>query len=188
MAVSLHGKWLGYLFYFSTTCLLWNRTFCTFLKHENYYTYSVIFIVILKCFMHVYMHFIIIIITLQVRTKASSQEECLQELEELLKVRYRCQSGIIYTTSIKDCEQLMHGLRKRNLRVGCYHANLEATLRSKVHAKWLSGEYQVGLYYCYMVTFSLFLLCIILSGILNLNEESQCRHCLLLVAFHYDIK
>jgi hypothetical protein len=80
-----------------------------------------------------------------VRTKASSQEECLQEVEELLKTRYHGQSGIIYATSIKDCEQLMLGLRDRKLRVGCYHANLEATLRSKVHAKWLSGEYQVGL-------------------------------------------
>jgi hypothetical protein len=88
----------------------------------------------------------------QVRTKSSSQEECLQELEELLKTRYRGQSGIIYTTSIKDCEQLMHGLRNRKLRVGCYHANLDATLRSKVHTKWLSGEYQVGSYYWCMFT------------------------------------
>lgn len=80
----------------------------------------------------------------QVRRKASSQEECLQELEELLKTRYHGQSGIIYTTSIKDCERLMQELRKRKLRVGCYHANLEAELRSKVHSKWLSGEYQVG--------------------------------------------
>ncbi|PNF25033.1 ATP-dependent DNA helicase Q1 [Cryptotermes secundus] len=78
----------------------------------------------------------------EVRTKASSQEECLQAVEDLLKTRYCSQSGIIYTTSIKDCEQLMHGLRNRKLRVGCYHANLEAPLRSKVHAKWLSGEYQ----------------------------------------------
>ncbi|XP_021932039.1 ATP-dependent DNA helicase Q1-like isoform X2 [Zootermopsis nevadensis] len=78
----------------------------------------------------------------EVRTKASSQEECLKELEELLKTRYCDQSGIIYTTSIKDCEQLMHELRKRKLRVGCYHANLEAKFRSEVHAKWLSGEHQ----------------------------------------------
>jgi superfamily II DNA helicase RecQ len=94
------------------------------------------------------MHFLEINIHSQVRTKASSQEECLQELEELLKTRYSGQSGIIYTTSIKDCEQLMHGLRNRKLRVGCYHANLDAALRSKVHAKWLSGEYQVGPYCC----------------------------------------
>jgi ATP-dependent DNA helicase Q1 len=93
------------------------------------------------------------VINLQVRTKASSQEECVQEVEELLKTRYRSQSGIIYTTSIKDCEQLMQRLRDRKLRVGCYHANLEATLRSKVHAKWLSGEYQVGLCSCLFCLF-----------------------------------
>ncbi|KAJ4429448.1 hypothetical protein ANN_21617 [Periplaneta americana] len=78
----------------------------------------------------------------EVRVKASNQEECLQELADLLKTRYQGQSGIIYTTSIKDCEQLMYDLRKKNLRVGCYHANLEAELRSKVHSKWMSGEYQ----------------------------------------------
>jgi superfamily II DNA helicase RecQ len=94
-----------------------------------------------------------IIINLQVRTKASSQEECLQVVEDLLKTRYRSQSGIIYTTSIKDCEQLMHGLRNRKLRVGCYHANLEATLRSKVHAKWLNGEYQVRLLLVHPISF-----------------------------------
>lgn len=101
-----------------------------------------------------------IIINLQVRTKASSQEECLKAVEDLLKTRYRGQSGIIYTTSIKDCEQLIHGLRSRKLRVGCYHANLEATLRSKVHAKWLTGEYQVRLYYCWFI---LFLSCVVSS-------------------------
>jgi ATP-dependent DNA helicase Q1 len=96
--------------------------------------------------MHRHGCFIIVIIDSQVRTKSPSQEECLKELERLLKTRYHGQSGIIYTTSIKDCEELVHELRKRKLRVGCYHANLEAKLRSKVHAKWLSGEYQVGLY------------------------------------------
>lgn len=95
-------------------------------------------------------HILEINIYSQVRAKASSQEECLQELEELLKTRYSGQSGIIYTTSIKDCEQLMHGLRNRQLHVGCYHANLDAKLRSKVHTKWLSGKYQVGSHYCCM--------------------------------------
>ncbi|PSN46523.1 ATP-dependent DNA helicase Q1 [Blattella germanica] len=78
----------------------------------------------------------------EVRTKSSNHEECVQEVAHLLKTKYHGQTGIIYTTSIKDCEQLMLDLRKRNLRVGCYHANLDAKVRSKAHAKWLSGEYQ----------------------------------------------
>lgn len=32
--------------------------------------------------------------------------------------------------------------REQGCRVGAYHAQLEASLRSKVHNKWLNGEYQ----------------------------------------------
>nr|CAD7460401.1 unnamed protein product [Timema tahoe] len=78
----------------------------------------------------------------EVRPKPSVQKECLDELADLLKVRYAGKSGIIYSTSIKDCEDLMQDLRNRGLRVGCYHAQLEPSLRSKVHVKWMSGEYQ----------------------------------------------
>ncbi|XP_071443745.1 ATP-dependent DNA helicase Q1-like [Hetaerina americana] len=78
----------------------------------------------------------------EVRPKPSSQKECIDELEKLLKNRYQGKSGIVYTTSIKDTEELMMELRSRGLRLGCYHATLDAELRSKVHKKWISGEYQ----------------------------------------------
>ncbi|XP_049868783.1 ATP-dependent DNA helicase Q1-like [Pectinophora gossypiella] len=74
--------------------------------------------------------------------KPSSQEECLNILEKLLKYRYKGESGIIYTHSIKDSEDLTDGLHKRGLRVGCYHANMEAAARSKVHMKWHDKSYQ----------------------------------------------
>ncbi|KAF9412533.1 hypothetical protein HW555_009002 [Spodoptera exigua] len=74
--------------------------------------------------------------------KPTSQEECLTILEKLLKGRYRGESGIIYTNSIKDAEDIAGGLRKRGLKVGCYHANLEAAVRSQVHTKWHEKYYQ----------------------------------------------
>lgn len=74
--------------------------------------------------------------------KPSSQEDCLSILEKLLKYRYKGESGIIYTYSIKDSEDVAEGLRKRGLRVGCYHANMEADTRSKVHTKWHEKYYQ----------------------------------------------
>lgn len=74
--------------------------------------------------------------------KPTSQEECIKILEKLLKGRYRNQSGIIYTNSIKDSEDITNALRKVGLKVGCYHANLEASTRSKVHLKWHEKEYQ----------------------------------------------
>ncbi|XP_039290479.1 ATP-dependent DNA helicase Q1 isoform X2 [Nilaparvata lugens] len=78
----------------------------------------------------------------EVRVKPSSQKECIDELEDLLKNRFANKSGIIYTTSIKDCEELREELRKRGLRVSGYHAQLDIKLRSSVHEKWLRGEYQ----------------------------------------------
>lgn len=74
--------------------------------------------------------------------KPTSQEENIHILEILLKHRYKNESGIIYTNSIKDSEDITQGLRKRGLKVGCYHANLEASKRSKVHLKWHDKEYQ----------------------------------------------
>ncbi|KAI5634832.1 DEAD/DEAH box helicase domain-containing protein [Phthorimaea operculella] len=74
--------------------------------------------------------------------KPSSQEDCLDILEKLLKYRYKGESGIIYTHSIKDSEDIANGLRKRGLKVGCYHANMEAESRSKVHMKWHDKTYQ----------------------------------------------
>lgn len=74
--------------------------------------------------------------------KPTSQDECLNILEKLLRYRYKDDTGIIYTNSIKDCEELTNGLRKRGLRVGSYHASLEADQRSKVHTKWHEKAYQ----------------------------------------------
>lgn len=74
--------------------------------------------------------------------KPSSQEDCLTVLEKLLKYRYKDESGIIYAHSIKDTEDISCGLRKRGLKVACYHARLEADERSKVHMKWHKKQYQ----------------------------------------------
>lgn len=79
----------------------------------------------------------------QILEKPSSQEDCLNLIEKLLKQRYKDQSGIIYTHSIKDSEELTAGLRKRGLKVGCYHANLEPSARTSVHTKWHDGHYKV---------------------------------------------
>ncbi|XP_059059150.1 ATP-dependent DNA helicase Q1-like [Achroia grisella] len=74
--------------------------------------------------------------------KPSSQDNCLTILEKLLKYRYKGESGIIYTHSIKDSEDIADGLRKRGLKVGSYHANMEPATRSSVHIKWHDKHYQ----------------------------------------------
>jgi len=78
----------------------------------------------------------------EVRAKPDNHEGSLELIENLLKNEFSNQSGIIYTLSIKDVETLTRDLRGRGLRVGAYHANLEADYRSSIHKKWLSGAYQ----------------------------------------------
>lgn len=78
----------------------------------------------------------------KILAKPSSQDECLNILEKLLKHRYKDETGIIYTNSIKDCEDIAEGLRKRGLKVGCYHATMESSTRSIVHLKWHNKHYQ----------------------------------------------
>ncbi|KYN28147.1 PREDICTED: ATP-dependent DNA helicase Q1-like [Trachymyrmex cornetzi] len=79
----------------------------------------------------------------EVRRKPADKETCLAMIENLLKNRFNGKSGIIYTTTIKDAEQLTTDLRGRGIKVGCYHAMLEANYRSEVYSKWMSGKYQV---------------------------------------------
>ena len=50
-------------------------------------------------------------------------------IQDLLENEFKNQSGIIYTLTIKDVENLTKDLRAKGLRVGCYHANLESDYR-----------------------------------------------------------
>lgn len=79
----------------------------------------------------------------EVHPKPSSPSECVDELEKLLKGQFKDQSGIIYTLSIKDTEELAKELRGRDIKVAPYHAQLPSELRSKIHRKWVENIYQV---------------------------------------------
>lgn len=78
----------------------------------------------------------------EVRPKPSVQEECITQLHQLLEGEFKGQSGIIYTMTIKDAEELVPVLRSRQISVAPYHAQMEAQVRSKVHKKWVANEYQ----------------------------------------------
>ncbi|XP_011494058.1 PREDICTED: ATP-dependent DNA helicase Q1-like [Ceratosolen solmsi marchali] len=78
----------------------------------------------------------------EVRRKLSDKDKCTEMIVNLLKNRFSGKSGIIYTTTIKESEQLKADLRGHGLKVGCYHAMLEAEHRTKVYSKWITGEYQ----------------------------------------------
>ncbi|XP_018020703.1 ATP-dependent DNA helicase Q1 isoform X2 [Hyalella azteca] len=78
----------------------------------------------------------------EVREKSAVVKDSVQEIAELLQTRYRSQSGIIYTTTIKETLDLVADLRALGLKVAPYHGQMEADVRSKVHRKWTSNEYQ----------------------------------------------
>ncbi|XP_063841072.1 ATP-dependent DNA helicase Q1-like isoform X1 [Scylla paramamosain] len=78
----------------------------------------------------------------EVRPKPSSHEECVRQIQHMLQKEFQGQSGIIYTMTIKDSEQLASDLRSHGLRVAPYHAQLDADVRSRVHTKWVKNEYQ----------------------------------------------
>lgn len=79
----------------------------------------------------------------EVLPKPSSAKESVDELESLIKSRYKGKSGIIYCISIKDSEDIAKDLRSRGIKAGCYHAQLEAKDRSRVHRAWGTNEIQV---------------------------------------------
>ncbi|RXG73071.1 ATP-dependent DNA helicase Q1 [Armadillidium vulgare] len=77
-----------------------------------------------------------------VRSKPPVQKEFIDVLSKLLKNNFKNQSGIIYTMTIKDTEELAKDLKNAGIRVAPYHATLDAPIRSKIHRKWVAGEYQ----------------------------------------------
>ena len=65
----------------------------------------------------------------EVRAKPDNHQACLEMLYDLLTNEFNNQSGIIYTLTVKDVETLTKDLKGKGLKVGCYHANLEADYR-----------------------------------------------------------
>lgn len=51
--------------------------------------------------------------------------------------------GIVYCFSRKDTEEVARELQVRNIKAGCYHADMEAKHRSQVHHAWMANTIQV---------------------------------------------
>uniref|UniRef100_A0A336MJW4 ATP-dependent DNA helicase n=1 Tax=Culicoides sonorensis TaxID=179676 RepID=A0A336MJW4_CULSO len=77
-----------------------------------------------------------------VMEKPAEKEKVVELLVKLLKNRYKGMSGIIYTFSIKDAEDLTSELLQRDVKVRPYHASLDSDKRTRIHSRWLSGEVQ----------------------------------------------
>ncbi|CAG5119489.1 unnamed protein product [Candidula unifasciata] len=79
----------------------------------------------------------------EVYEKPSTQKDFMDELYRLISRRFSGQSGIIYCFSRKDSEEVTSDLQSRGVKAGCYHADVDAASRSRVHRMWLSGEIKI---------------------------------------------
>uniref|UniRef100_A0A8C1J4E9 ATP-dependent DNA helicase n=1 Tax=Cyprinus carpio TaxID=7962 RepID=A0A8C1J4E9_CYPCA len=70
-------------------------------------------------------------------------EDCTHQIAELIRERYKNQSGIVYVFSQKDAEVVATDLQKRNILAQPYHANMEPSDKSLVHQQWSSKKIQV---------------------------------------------
>lgn len=72
--------------------------------------------------------------------KPSEKEEVYKLLTHLTLERFKNCSGIIYTFSINDAEDLSKELTQRGVKARPYHARMVAERRDKILTNWLSGE------------------------------------------------
>ena len=69
-----------------------------------------------------------------VELKPEGTSEQMDFLERLVGREFKGESGIIYTTTVKEVETIAGELKKRGLKVGAYHAQMEPPeARSRVH-------------------------------------------------------
>lgn len=80
-------------------------------------------------------------LTYEIKPKTKSIDD---DILEMVRGKYRNQSGIIYCTSKKACEQVADNLRnKYGLSVRHYHAGLEKEDRMDVQNQWATNKVNV---------------------------------------------
>ncbi|XP_078276096.1 ATP-dependent DNA helicase Q1 [Rhinoraja longicauda] len=79
----------------------------------------------------------------EIRQKPTRFESCIEDMVKIINSRYKGQSGIIYCFSQKDTEQVAMSLQQLGIAAGCYHANMESSVKSKVHKDWSLNKIKV---------------------------------------------
>ncbi|EDR25795.1 ATP-dependent helicase SGS1, putative [Entamoeba dispar SAW760] len=67
----------------------------------------------------------------------------IDEIEEMIKRKYKGQSGIIYCLSQKNTMDVAQELNKRGIKSKYYHAGMDTKERTKVQKEWCDGEFNV---------------------------------------------
>jgi ATP-dependent DNA helicase Q1 len=75
-----------------------------------------------------------------VKQKPSSLKDFIDDVTNVIRTQFNQQSGIIYCFTQRESEEIANELKARGLRASAYHAQIEATKRSKIHENWMIGK------------------------------------------------
>ena len=77
----------------------------------------------------------------EVRTKKKTK--AVDELADWIRQYHRQHSGIVYASSIKDCESVSEGLRGKGVSCEYYHGKMSAEDRAAAQGRWSNDEVRV---------------------------------------------
>lgn len=78
-----------------------------------------------------------------IKLSALPAQKRIEIIENLIKTKYKNESGIIYCTSRKSCESVSTSLQAKGIKCRYYHAGMEASERSEVQTKFINDELQI---------------------------------------------
>lgn len=81
-------------------------------------------------------------LTYEVRPK-KKKVDVLTSMVETIHKSYKRQSGIVYTLSRKNCEELADHLNQFGIKAHHYHAGMEAGEKAEIQKMWQAGEIHV---------------------------------------------
>ncbi|KAI0563805.1 DNA helicase [Gracilaria domingensis] len=79
----------------------------------------------------------------EVRHKQDTDAAVVTDIAHWIKTEFQRQCGIIYVLSRKDAEKYAAGLEEHGIDAACYHADLDISVRTKVHNQWSNGQLDI---------------------------------------------
>lgn len=67
----------------------------------------------------------------------------LEEISDLINVKFTRQSGIVYCLSRKECDQVASHLKANGIKAASYHAGMSDANRESVQKDWLTAKFKV---------------------------------------------
>lgn len=80
---------------------------------------------------------------LKYEIRSTSAKDSLLDMAELIKTRFRYQSGIVYCLTVKDTETVADKLTDYGVPCAAYHAKLDHSSRSRIQQRWYTNKCQV---------------------------------------------